>query len=187
MTEDDLYSPLRGYLLRIAADARALDPAFPALTDVIRAYQTNAPRLQGAYATIAPLSATDSGEAECYAYRDVTISSQPRVAQKVTRVFDWVWQVDVFAQQALRIADLFCVRLSNDVANAALHPFCVRRVGAVRRLPELIGQAWEGRAQFELTLGAPLAEEGLIDVIERGRVVFEAEDGFSASVDFEET
>lgn len=183
MTEDDAFDLLRAYLVKVAADAVLIAPAREVLVDVIRDAQ-GAPRPVGAYAMIDFITDRDLDEVDGESFGDVNIGGDDRVVMCKARGVEWLFQVNIFAKRPMDWARLFRAGLRAGEASVWMAPLVVRDVREIKRAPELIQQEWEGRAAFEVSLGAVVSEQLLVDVIERGTVITEGAGGSTVTTSF---
>jgi hypothetical protein len=179
MTEDQVYDELILYLVRIDAEATTINPSRVKLTRIIRAHQSG-PIPVDAYATVNLLAKVDNGEIDCEIYRDGTGAIADRVIMRKVRGIDYKFRVEVYAANALDFAGLFSASLRTSHAHTDLAPASVRIVGDATRAPELNEQRWEGRAFFDVEIGAPEDHDMLVDVIETGDVVYTGQAGGTA-------
>lgn len=187
MHEDAAYDLLRAYLVKLAADAVLIDPERAPLGDVIRDAQ-GAPRPAGTYAMIEFITDRDVEEFNDESYEDITIGTGPsaveRVAMCKSRGVEWLFRVNVFAPRPIDWARLFAAGLRSAESSVWMAPIVVRDVRPIKREPELIQQRWEGRAMFEVVLGAVAIDTLLVDVIETGEIITEGDGGSTVTAGF---
>lgn len=187
MHEDAAFDLLRAYLVKLAADALLIDPARAPLGDIIRDAQ-GAPRPVGAYAMIEFITDRDVEEFNDERFSDITIGSGPsaveRVAMCKSRGVEWLFRVNVYAPRPMDWARLFAAGLRSAEACVYMAPLVVRDVRDIKRSPELIQQRWEGRAMFEVSLGAVATDTLLVDVIETGEIITEGDGGTTVTAGF---
>jgi hypothetical protein len=187
MDEDGAYDALRAFLLKLATDALLIDPARAAFGDVIRDAQ-GAPRPQGAYAMIEFLADRDLEEFTDERYSTITTGSGPGAEERVlmckSRGVEWLFRVNIYAPRPINWARLFVSGLRSAESSVWMAPLVVRDVRDIKRSPELIQQRWEGRAMFEVILGAVATEPLLIDVVETGEVITEGAGGSTVTAGF---
>lgn len=180
MIEDEVYRSLRSYLERVDANASLIDPARVKLEQIIRDNQAG-PRPVGPYAMIQFLTDRDTGEVDGECYDDRTIGegaeAEDRVVLSKHRGVELLFRVHVYAPRPLNFTTLLSAGLRAGEASVWMAPFVVREVGEATREPEMIQQMPEGRAQFDVTLGAIATEQLLVDVIETGEVITEGAGG----------
>lgn len=187
MDETAAYDALRGFLVKLAADALLIDQNREALADVILDAQ-GAPRPDGPYAMIEFITDVDLAEFDDETYSDVTVGTGPdavgRVALCKSRGVAWLFRINVYASRPMDWARLFRAGLRSGEASVWMAPLVVREVREVKRAPELIQQRWEGRAMFEVALGAAATDTLLVDVIETGTVITSGDGTVDASFTF---
>lgn len=184
MTEVEAFKALRRYLVKLATEAVIIDPNREALTDVIRDAQ-EAPRPGAAYAMVKFLAERDLEEIDDEAYSEITVGegddAEQRVVMCKSRGVEWLFRVNVYAQAPVDWSRLFTLGLRSAEAAVWMAPLVVRDVRKIDREPALIQQDWEGRAMFDVTLGAVVSEPLLIDVVESGEVITEGAGGASVT------
>lgn len=187
MTEAEGYSALFAFLTKLADDAILIEPARPALGPVIFDRQES-PRPVGPYAMIEFVTDRDLDELDDEAYSDITIGSGPGAVERVvmckSRGVEWLFRVHVYASRPMDWAKLFRAGLRSAEASVWMAPLVVRDVREIKRSPELIQQDWEGRAMFEVALGAVTTDQLLVDVIETGEVITEGAGGSTVTAGF---
>jgi len=176
MIEDEAYRSLRSYLKRIDDNATLITPSREKLTDVVRDNQ-GGPRPGGPYVMIQFLTDRDTGEIDGECYEDRTIGGEDRVVLSKHRGVELLFRVHVYAPRPLNYTTLLAAGLRSGEAAVWMAPFVVRDVGEATRAPEMIQQTPEGRAQFDVTLGAIATEQLLVDVIETGQIITEGQGG----------
>lgn len=176
MIEEEAYHILRSYLLRIDANATLISPGRESLADIIPD-NDGGPRPKGPYVMIQFLTDRDTGEIDGECYEDKTIAGEPRVVLSKHRGVELLFRVHVYAPRPLNYTTLLAAGLRSGEASVWMAPFVVRDVGEATRAPEMIQQTPEGRAQFDVTLGAIATEQLLVDVIETGQVITEGQGG----------
>ncbi|KRE07454.1 hypothetical protein ASE63_22405 [Bosea sp. Root381] len=176
MIEDEAYRSLWSYLKRVDDNASLIDPSRTKLVEIIWDNQ-GAPRPKGPYAMIQFLTDRDTGEidGECYEERD--IDGEGRIVLSKHRGVELLFRIHVYAPRPVVFAGLLAAGLRSGEASVWMAPFVVREVGEATREPEMIQQTPEGRAQFDVTLGAIATDQLLVDVIETGAVTFEGQGG----------
>lgn len=172
MIEDAAYRSLRSYLKRVDDNASLITPARENLTDIIRDNQGGT-RPDGPYAMIQFLTDRDTGEIDGECYEDRDIGGEDRVVLSKHRGVELLFRVHVYAPRPLNYTTLLAAGLRIGEASVWMAPFVVRDVGEATRAPEMVQQTPEGRAQFDVTLGAIATDQLLVDVIETGEVIFE--------------
>jgi hypothetical protein len=187
MHEDGAFDRLQAYLTKLAADARALDPTREALGKVIRDAQ-GAPRPDGAYSMIEFIADRDLGELNDEAYSAITIGTgedaDDRVVMCKSRGVEWLFRVNVYSPRPIDWCRLFAAGLRSAEACVWMAPLVVRDVRDIKRAPELIQQRWEGRAMFEVALGAVATDQLLVDVIETGEIITQGAGGSTVTAGF---
>jgi len=187
MHEDAAYDLLRAYLVKLAADAVLIDPARAPLGKVIRDAQ-GGPRPLGTYAMVEFITDRDVEEFNDESYADITIgsglSAVERVAMCKSRGVEWLFRVNLYAPRPMDWARLFAAGLRSAEASVWMAPIVVRDVRDIKRSPELIQQRWEGRAMFEVVLGAVATDTLLVDVIETGEIITEGDGGSTVTAGF---
>jgi hypothetical protein len=187
MDEDGAFDALRAYLVKLAADAILIDPEREHLTDVIRDAQ-GAPRPDGPYCMIDFIADRDLGELDDEVYSDITIGTgedaEDRVLMCKSRGVEWLFRVNVYSPRPIDWCRLFASGLRSAEASVWMAPLVVRDVRDIKRAPELIQQRWEGRAMFEVALGAVATEPLLVDVIETGEIITEGAGGSTVTAGF---
>lgn len=189
MTEDDAYHSLRDFLVKLAADAVSIDPAHEVLTDVVRDAQSG-PRPDGPHAMIEFIADRDIDEVndETYQEDEITVgagpSAQSRVVMCKSRGVEWLFRINAYASRPMDWARLFRAGLRSHEASVWMAPLVVRDVRDIKREPELVQQTWEGRAMFEVVLGAVATEKLLVDVIETGEIITEGVGGSTVTTSF---
>lgn len=176
MIEDAAYRSLQNYLKRIDANASLIAPSREKLEAVIRDNESR-PRPKGPYSMIQFLTDRDTGEIDGECYEDKTIGGEDRVVVSKHRGVELLFRVHVYAPRPLNYTTLLAAGLRSGEASVWMAPFVVRDVGEATRAPEMIQQTPEGRAQFDVTLGAIATEQLLVDVIETGQVITEGQGG----------
>lgn len=171
MTEDALYDHLQAYLVAIDQEAEELETGHQTLSAIIREHQT-APRPTGPYASLNLVARADLGEVRLIGYDEREIGGTPRVIEKTAHAYEWRFTVSVFASEPLVYADMLANALRSGRASVDLAPLQVRRVSDPQRVPELVQQHYEGRAQFDVDLAGIAIGQLLIDVIESGQVIW---------------
>lgn len=169
MTEDGAYDALRAFLVKLDADAALIDPERATLVDIIRDAQ-GAPRPVGSYAMIEFIADRDLEEFDSQAYSDLALDDGPRVVMCKGRGVEWLFRVHVYAPRPMDCCRLFAAGLRSGEASVQMAPLVVRDVRDIKRSPELIQQGWEGRAMFDVALGAVASNALLVDVIETGAI-----------------
>lgn len=180
MIEDEAYRSLRSYLKRVDDNASLIDPTREKLVDIIRDNQS-APRPTGPYAMIQFITDRDTSEIDGECYEDRTIGGEDRVVLSKHRGVELLFRVHVYAPRPLNYAGLLAAGLRIGEASVWMAPFVLRDVGEATRAPEMVQQTPEGRAQFDVTLGAIATDQLLVDVIETGEVAFEGQGGATVS------
>lgn len=187
MTEDEASKTLCRFLAKLAADAVLIDPAHEELAEVRKDHQ-EAPRPVGPYAMVEFITDRDLDEIDGEAYSDVTIGTGPGAVDRVvmckSRGVEWLFRINVYAQRPMDVAKLFRAGLRSAEASVWMAPLVVRDVRDIKRAPELVQQQWEGRAMFEVSLGAVATESLLVDVIETGTVTTEGAGGSTVTTSF---
>lgn len=187
MDEDGAYDALEAFLRKLAADAILIDPARAPLAVVIRDAQ-GAPRPRGAYAMIEFIADRDLEEFSDETYGEISVGSGPSAEERVlmckSRGVEWLFRVNVCAPRPIDWARLFASGLRSAESSVWMAPLVVRDVRDIKRAPELIQQRWEGRAMFEVALGAVASEPLLIDVVETGEVITEGSGGTTVTAGF---
>jgi hypothetical protein len=187
MDEDGAYDALRAFLLKLSADALLIEPARPAFGDVIRDAQ-GSPRPHGPHAMIEFLADRDLEEFNDERYSTITVGSGPSAEERVlmckSRGVEWLFRVHVYAPRPMDWSRLFVAGLRSAESSVWMAPLVVREVRDIKRAPELIQQRWEGRAMFEVVLGAVASEPLLIDVVERGEVITQGAGGKIVTAEF---
>lgn len=184
MTEDGAYQSLRDFLGKLAADAILIDPARVPLAAVIRDAQ-GGPRPHGPYAMIEFITDRDVEELDDERYSDIVLAGGVnRVAMCKSRGVEWLFRVNVYAPRPMDWAKLFRAGLRSAEASVWMAPLVVRDVRDIKRSPELVQQTWEGRAMFEVALGAVTTDQLLVDVIETGEVITEGAGGSAVTAGF---
>lgn len=123
------------------------------------------------------LTDRDSGEIDGECYEDRTIGGEDRVVLSKHRGVELLFRVHVYAPRPLNYTTLLAAGLRSGEASVWMAPFLIRDVGEATRAPEIIQQTPEGRAQFDVTLGAIATDQLLVDVIETGAIDFEGQGG----------
>jgi hypothetical protein len=172
-TQNAVYDALQALLVRLDADQKIIAPAWGTLSAVIRSHQ-NGPRPQGAHAVLTLLAERDEHDVICRAYRDIVTpaGAEPRAVETLTRSVAFLFEVEIMAANALDRARAMVAALANPPAVVDL-PFTVMRVGDIKHEPELVQQLWEGRSRFTVEIGARIASEAIIDLIETVPVAIE--------------
>lgn len=189
MTEDAAYDALRAYLVKLAADAVLIDPTRAALPNIIRDAQ-GAPRPDGTYVMIEFIADRDLDEFddEIYQEDEIVTGSGPTAENRVvmckSRGVEWLFRINVYASRPMDWARLFRAGLRTGEASVWMAPLVVRDVRDIKREPELIQQTWEGRAMFEVVIGAVATESLLVDVIETGEIITEGVGGSTVTTSF---
>lgn len=183
MIEDEAYRSLRSYLKRIDDNASLITPSREKLVEIIRDNQS-APRPVGPYAMIQFLTDRDSGEIDAECYEDREIGGEDRVVLSKHRGVELLFRVHVYAPRPLNYASLLAAGLRSGEASVWMAPFVIREIGEATRAPEIIQQTPEGRAQFDVTIGAIATEQLLVDVIEMGQVITEGQGGQTVTRSF---
>lgn len=189
MHEDAAYDLLRAFLVKLAADAVLIDAARAPLGNVIRDAQ-GAPRPTGTYAMIEFITDRDVEEFSDERYQAVEIvtgsgpSAESRVVMCKSRGVEWLFRVNVYAPRPMDWARLFAAGLRSAEASVWMAPIVVRDVRDIKRAPALIQQQWEGRAMFEVVLGAVATDSLLVDVIETGEIITEGAGGSTVTAGF---
>ena len=169
MTEDETYRVLRTLLVQVDAESVVLGTTDTPLTDIIHSHQTAPPPL-GGYAIITPLGTRDTGEGFRTCYDDVVFQGVPRVVELRTVGVALGFRLDVFAVGATDYARAFHTALTSARAQLELLPLVVSEIAEVDHTPQIVGQNWEDRARFNVTLATARTQSTLIDVIERGHI-----------------
>lgn len=180
MIEDAAYRSLWSYLKRVDDNASLIDPTREKLAEIIRDNQ-NAPRPKGPYAMIQFLTDRDTGEIDGECYEDRDIGGEDRVVLSKHRGVELLFRVHVYAPRPVDHAGLLLAGLRSGEASVWMAPFVIRDVGEATRAPELIQQTPEGRAQFDVTVGAIATNQLLVDVIETGEVITEGQGGVTVT------
>jgi hypothetical protein len=184
MTEDGASKTLCDFLEKLAADAALIDPARTALGPVIKD-RPGAPRpASGDYVMVEFITDRDLDELDDESYDEITIGAIDRVVMCKSRGVEWLFRVNVYASRPMNWAKLFRAGLRSAEASVWMAPLVVRDVREIKRAPELIQQTWEGRAMFEVSLGAVATESLLVDVIETGTVITEGAGGSTVTTSF---
>jgi hypothetical protein len=172
-TQNAVYDAVQALIVRLDADQKIIAPSWGVLKAVIRSHQ-NGPRPTGAHAVLTLLAERDEHDVICRAYRDMVTPAgpEPRAVETLTRSVAFLFQVEIMAANALDRARHMVAALANPPSIVDL-PFTVMRVGEVKHDPELVQQRWEGRARFTLEIGARIASESIIDLIETVPVAVE--------------
>lgn len=187
MTEDEGSKALCRFLAKLAADAVLINPAHEVLVEIRKGHQ-EAPRPTGPYAMVEFVTDRDLDELDDEAYSDLTIGSGPSAVERVlmckSRGVEWLFRVHVYASRPMDWAKLFRAGLRSAEASVWMAPLVVRDVREIKRSPELVQQDWEGRAMFEVALGAVTTDQLLVDVIETGEVITEGAGGSTVAAGF---
>lgn len=183
MHEDGAFDRLRAHLVKLAADAVLIDPSREVLVDVIRDHP-GAPRPVGPYAMIEFITDRDLAEFDDETYQDVTLGGESRVVMCKSRGVEWLFRVNVYASRPVDWCRLFAAGLRSAEAAVWMAPLVVRDVRDIKRAPQLVQQEWEGRAMFEVSLGAVATEPLLVDVIETGEIITEGAGGSTVTAGF---
>lgn len=169
MTEEEVFDKVVGYLAKINADAKLIDPAYVNLAHVRRADQSFVPRPgTGAYASISLNARSDIAELECFTYDEDEIAVGPDsfVVMGHARAIEWLFRVDIYGSTPSDVAGLFQTALRSDIETGGLYPLVVRQVDNTSRTGMVTQQVWEGRASFSFSVLGPVVEKMLIDTIE---------------------
>lgn len=187
MTEDEASKTLCRFLAKLAADAVLIDPAHEVLVEVRKDHQ-EAPRPVGPYAMVEFITDRDLDELDDEAYSDITVGTGPGAVDRVlmckSRGVEWLFRVHAYARRPMDWAKLFRAGLRSAEASVWMAPLVVRDVREIKRAPELIQQDWEGRAMFEVALGAVATDRLLVDVIETGEIITEGAGGSTVTSSF---
>lgn len=183
MTEEEASDTLRAYLVKLAADAILINPAREVLANIIHD-APEAPRPVGPYAMIEFITDRDLAELDDEIYQDVTLGGESRVVMCKSRGVEWLFRVNVYASRPIDWCRLFAAGLRSAEAAVWMAPLVVRDVRDIKRAPQLIQQDWEGRAMFEVALGAVATEPLLVDVIETGEIITEGAGGSTVTAGF---
>jgi hypothetical protein len=180
MTEDDASKTLCDFLEKLAADAILINPAREVLGEIIKDHP-GAPRPSGQYCMVEFITDRDLDEFNDERFSDITVGTGPAAEDRVvmckSRGVEWLFRVNLYASRPMDWARLFAAGLRSAEACVWMAPLVVRDVRDIKRAPELIQQEWEGRAMFEVALGAVATEPLLVDVIEQGTVITEGAGG----------
>lgn len=176
MIEDAAYNSLRSFLSKVDSDATLLSPQRGKLSDVIRDNQ-GGPRPKGPYAMIEFLTDRDVGEVDGECYAEQKIANEDRVVLSKRRAVELLFRVHLFAPRPLDFASLLLAGLRTGEPSVWMAPFVIRDLGEATRAPEMIQQKAEGRAHFDVTLGAIATDKLLVDVIETGDIALRGQGG----------
>lgn len=182
MTEEGASRTLAEFLQKLVTDARLINPSRPDC-GIWMAHQEN-PRPSGAYATVQFISDQDLTELDDEKYSIETIAGEPRPVMCKLRGVEWLFRVTVFAPRPIDWCRLFSSGLRSGEAGVWMAPLVVRDVRQIERNPMLVQQDWEGRAQFDVALGAVASEPLLVDVIETGEVMTNGAGGSTVTAGF---
>ncbi|HEV7258937.1 MAG TPA: hypothetical protein VGN82_14245 [Bosea sp. (in: a-proteobacteria)] len=176
MIEDEAYRSLWHYLKRVDDNASLIDPTREKLVEIVRDNQS-APRPKGPYAMIQFVTDRDTGEIDGECYEDRDIGGEDRVVLSKHRGVELLIRVHVYSPRPVDHAGLLQAGLRSGEAAVWMAPFVIREVGQATRAPEMIQQSPEGRAFFDVTIGAIATNQLLVDVIETGEVITEGAGG----------
>ena len=183
MHEDGASDRLRAYLVKLAADALLIEPTHERLADIVHDAQ-EAPRPVGPYAMIEFIADRDLSEVDGERYREEEIAGEDRVILCKSRGVEWLFRVNVYASRPVDWCRLFSAGLRSAEAPVWMAPLVVRDVREIKRAPALVQQDWEGRAMFEVALGAVATDQLLVDVIETGEIITEGAGGSTVTAGF---
>lgn len=170
------YDALQAFIVQADADQKIIDPAHVTFTRVIRAWQ-NAKRPDGAYAMIQLLGERDLNEAECFAYAEIAYpgAGLPRLVQTQTRARAFLFDVEIFASNAVDRARNLVNAAETPASAVTLAPWIAAEVKGIRHMPELVQQRWEGRAIVGLELRGMVQMRAVIDRIDAVSVTTEGQ------------
>lgn len=174
MTEAEVFDRVILFLKDVNTNAKLINPAYPGLVDIQKAYEDK-PRPLGAYAAVNLLSHVDLEEVDCNVFREIEIANEQRGVHGKVRAVEWLIRLEVYATFATDFIRLVQAALRSDYTVTLLHPLVVRRIYTATRSPIQVQQAWEGRANFDFRVAAPVLEETLTEFIESGDVGFEGQ------------
>ncbi len=168
------YDALQAFVVLADADQKIIDPAHVTFTRVIRAWQ-NAKRPDGAYAMIQLLAERDLNEAECFSYAEIAYpgTGLPRFVQTQTRVKAFLFDIEIFATDAVDRARDLINALETPAAAVTLAPWIAAEVKGIRHAPELVQQRWEGRAIVGIELRGMVDSSAVVDTIDQVPVTSE--------------
>lgn len=165
-TEAEQYNTLRTWLM-----------ALTGLPEIILA-NPNAPRPQGSYGMLNLIRMTRINWPDAYEYEvDEEGSTAETIFQTPIEHWRCTWSFNVYAPNAASIASLVKTADGSHAALRTLEPYTIFSTSDIRRLPELIQQTWEDRAQIDIELDAKLKRRFEIDVVETVTINAEIIDG----------
>lgn len=88
--------------------------------------------------------------------------------------WEWMASINAYATDAGDRLRGLRMWIASPGAEALLSPLVVASASEIRRLPELVGERWEGRAQMDMTIRGLVAADVPIDVIEEATASFRA-------------
>lgn len=107
---------------------------------------------------------------------DTGTGGEERIVERRASDWEWTFSVHLYGDSAMDMARTLTSSLGVlTVVQDHLHPLAVRapvfgRRTLIRRVPELVNETWENRANFDLTVAGIVLDGFLIDVIEQGVV-----------------
>jgi hypothetical protein len=146
------------------------------MTNVIRAWQ-NGPRPTGPYAMVQVLGARDLFEAECYDYTEIAYPGLglPRFVETVRKVRAFLFDIEVFATDALDRAEVFEAALLSSASSVVFLPWTAHLTKPARHDPALVQQQWEGRAIFTVEMHGIVETKSIVDTIDSVPVIIEGQ------------
>jgi hypothetical protein len=152
--------------------------------EIISAYP-NAPRPVGPYGMLNLINMKHIRDTGCRVYEEIEDSDsdygQGPVVERRGQEWDWTWSVNVYARQAADIARVWstaCVGYPwQYLQTTHLAPLAVRSVSVLRILPTMVEAEFERRAGFDLTVHGIALDGFLMQVIERGSIIYQRADG----------
>lgn len=175
-TQNAACDALQAFLTQVDADQAVIDPAHVPMTAVIRAWQ-NGPRPLGAYAMVQILGARDLNEAECYDYTEAAYpgAGRPRFIETLRRVRAILFDIEVFASDALDRAEVFEAALISSARSVTILPWTAYLTKPARHDPALIQQRWEGRAIFTIEMRGVTETKSFVDTIDLVPIAIEGQ------------
>lgn len=139
---------------------------------VIIAYP-GAPRPEGHYAMLNLISGGRQREMGEVIYEEVVVGEEPRILERRAEDWEWTFSLNLYAPDAFDKARVLVNSIQTGTVHIDhLHPTVVKGASLIRRVPEMVQQTWEGRAQFDVTVAGTVLDGFLIDVVEQGGILF---------------
>jgi hypothetical protein len=171
MTELEQFTTLRTWILAITD-----------LPEIIRAHP-DAPRPSGVYGVLNLVNANRINWPDDYDYAQldgstvVDTGDDYPTEQIPVEQWEYQWSFHLYgpggADQAARLISA----ARSDAALLRLHPLTLHRTSMVRRVPELIENVWEERAQIDLFVHARVRHGFKSDRVDTARVSAQNDDG----------